>query len=155
MLTHALFLAALAGVASAANWAVLICGSNGFDNYRHHSDSACATAPQHALIFFTARRACCINHYRCAVCHAYHILIKSGVPASNIITFLYDDVANDPQNPFPGKIFNKPTAVCALRVCVCVCVCVSLCVCVCVCVCVSVCVFVCVCVCVMECVRMP
>lgn len=26
-----------------------------------------------------------------------------------IITLLYDDVANDPANPFPGKLFNKPT----------------------------------------------
>jgi legumain len=32
------------------------------------------------------------------------------MPASNIITFYYNDVANDPQNPFPGKIFNAPTA---------------------------------------------
>jgi legumain len=23
---------------------------------------------------------------------------------------IYDDIANDPQNPFPGKLFNKPTA---------------------------------------------
>jgi legumain len=33
---------------------------------------------------------------------------KNGIPESNIITMAYDDVANDPENPFPGKIFNKP-----------------------------------------------
>jgi len=49
-------------------------------NYRHHAD----------------------------VCHAYHILIKRGIPADNIITMYYDDVANSKQNPFPGKIFNQP-----------------------------------------------
>ena len=27
-------------VASAANWAVLVCGSNHFYNYRHHADIA-------------------------------------------------------------------------------------------------------------------
>lgn len=29
--------------------------------------------------------------------------------AENIIVFSYDDVATDSQNPFPGKLFNKPT----------------------------------------------
>lgn len=33
---------------------------------------------------------------------------KNGIPESNIITMIYDDVANDPENPFPGKLFNKP-----------------------------------------------
>jgi legumain len=35
---------------------------------------------------------------------------KNGIPASNIIHLAYDDIANSSQNPFPGKIFNKPTA---------------------------------------------
>jgi legumain len=33
---------------------------------------------------------------------------KNGIPEENIITMSYDDVANDPENPFPGKLFNKP-----------------------------------------------
>uniref|UniRef100_T1K520 legumain n=1 Tax=Tetranychus urticae TaxID=32264 RepID=T1K520_TETUR len=60
--------------------AVLVAGSNGFDNYRHQAD----------------------------VCHAYHVLRNHGVPAENIIVMMYDDIANDPENPYPGKIFNAP-----------------------------------------------
>lgn len=75
-----LALCVLLGTASAANWAVLVAGSNGYYNYRHQAD----------------------------ICHAYQALIKGGIPASNIIVFAYDDIANNPQNPIPGKLFNKP-----------------------------------------------
>jgi len=34
---------------------------------------------------------------------------KNGIPNERIIVMIYDDIANDPQNPFPGKLFNKPT----------------------------------------------
>jgi len=71
----------IAGV-SAAEWAVLIAGSSGYDNYRHQAD----------------------------VAHAYQIVKKHGIPESNIITLMVDDVANDDENPFPGKLFNRPTA---------------------------------------------
>jgi legumain len=43
------------------------------------------------------------------VCHAFHILKGNGVPEGNIITLLFDDVAGDPDNPFPNTLFNKPT----------------------------------------------
>jgi len=66
--------------AQAAQYAVLVAGSNGYYNYRHQAD----------------------------VFHAYQILIKTGIPAENIITMAYDDIANDPENPFPGQVFNKP-----------------------------------------------
>jgi legumain len=33
---------------------------------------------------------------------------KNGIPESNIIVFAYDDIANNIQNPIPGKIYNKP-----------------------------------------------
>lgn len=62
------------------HWAVLVAGSNGFWNYRHQSD----------------------------IFHAYHILVENGIPRENIIVLAYDDIANDNENPFPGKIFNKP-----------------------------------------------
>lgn len=67
-------------VQSADHWAVLVAGSNGFWNYRHQAD----------------------------ICHAYQILRKNGIPESNIITLAYDDIANNPENPIPGKLFNKP-----------------------------------------------
>jgi legumain len=63
-----------------SHYAVLVAGSNGFWNYRHQSD----------------------------IFHAYHILVDNGIPKENIIVFAYDDIANDSENPFPGKVFNKP-----------------------------------------------
>ena len=66
--------------ANSDHWAVLVAGSNGFWNYRHQAD----------------------------ICHSYQILKKNGIPESNIIVMSYDDVANDPENPIPGKLFNKP-----------------------------------------------
>ncbi|CAF1648978.1 unnamed protein product [Adineta ricciae] len=65
---------------SAANWAVLVAGSNGWYNYRHQSD----------------------------VCHAYQILHKNGIPDSNIIVMMYDDLAKNSQNPTKGIIINHP-----------------------------------------------
>ena len=67
--------------AQAANWAVLVAGSNGFWNYRHQAD----------------------------VCHAYQIVKANGIPEENIIVMAYDDIANSPSNPFPGQIFNQPS----------------------------------------------
>jgi len=64
-----------------ANYAVIVAGSNGYWNYRHQAD----------------------------VFHAYHILLKNGMPKENIILFAYDDVANNSNNPFPGQVFNKPS----------------------------------------------
>ncbi|KAF4650945.1 hypothetical protein FOL47_000767, partial [Perkinsus chesapeaki] len=65
----------------ARHWAVLIAGSNGFYNYRHQAD----------------------------ICHAYQVLRRNGIPEEHIITLSYNDVINDPENPYPGKLFNKPT----------------------------------------------
>uniref|UniRef100_F1L5J4 legumain n=1 Tax=Ascaris suum TaxID=6253 RepID=F1L5J4_ASCSU len=61
-------------------WALLVAGSNTWQNYRHQAD----------------------------VCHAYHILRNHGVPEQRIITMMYDDIANNSQNRYPGKIFNRP-----------------------------------------------
>ncbi|CAD5213985.1 unnamed protein product [Bursaphelenchus okinawaensis] len=60
-------------------YALLISGSNTWDNYRHQAD----------------------------VCHAYQILKAEGVDPNNIITMLYDDIAFNRLNPFPGQIFNN------------------------------------------------
>ncbi|CAI0441450.1 unnamed protein product [Linum tenue] len=61
-------------------WAVLIAGSNGYWNYRHQAD----------------------------VCHAYQLLKKGGLKDENIIVFMYDDIANNEENPRPGVIINSP-----------------------------------------------
>lgn len=70
------------GVSYAADWAVLLAGSRTYGNYRHQSDT----------------------------CHSYKIVNKFGIPDDHVIVMQYDDIANDPQNPYPGQIFNKPTA---------------------------------------------
>jgi legumain len=72
------------GVTSAAatsHYAVLVAGSSGYSNYRHQAD----------------------------VCHAYQVVRSKGIPAENIVVMAYDDIANNPSNPFPGQLFNKPT----------------------------------------------
>uniref|UniRef100_A0A1I8AKU8 legumain n=1 Tax=Steinernema glaseri TaxID=37863 RepID=A0A1I8AKU8_9BILA len=61
-------------------WALLVAGSNGWYNYRHQAD----------------------------VCHSYHVLLNHGIHPDRIITMMYDDIANNHDNPFPGQLFNSP-----------------------------------------------
>ena len=76
-----LALITLLGFAAASDhWAVIVAGSNGWWNYRHQADA----------------------------CHAYQIVKNNGIPESNIIMMAYDDIANNSENPFPGKLFNRP-----------------------------------------------
>ena len=77
----ALLLAA-APLASADTWAVVVAGSNTYGNYRHQADA----------------------------CHAYQVLVNGKVAADHIILMAYDDIASSPENPYPGQLFNKPTA---------------------------------------------
>lgn len=71
---------ASAGVSPKDTWAVIAVGSAGYMNYRHQADG----------------------------CHAYHVLVNDGVPPEQIILMMQDDVASSKENPFPGKLFNKP-----------------------------------------------
>jgi len=75
-------LASVVTAAQGAEYAVLVAGSNGFYNYRHQAD----------------------------VCHSYQVVRSKGIPAENIIVMAYDDIAGSGSNPFPGKLFNKPSA---------------------------------------------
>jgi len=76
-----LLFASVGEAAQGQNYAVLVAGSNGYYNYRHQSD----------------------------ICHAFHVLTDKGqIPAENIIVFMYDDIANNPSNPFPGTLINHP-----------------------------------------------
>uniref|UniRef100_A0A0E0L9C2 Legumain prodomain domain-containing protein n=1 Tax=Oryza punctata TaxID=4537 RepID=A0A0E0L9C2_ORYPU len=61
-------------------WALLIAGSNGYNNYRHQAD----------------------------VCHAYQIMKKGGLKDQNIVVMMYDDIAYNPDNPNKGVIINQP-----------------------------------------------
>jgi len=68
-------------VVTAKDWAVIVAGSKSYGNYRHQSDA----------------------------CHAYHVCHDFGIPDERIIMMFYDDIAHDSHNPYPGKVFNKPT----------------------------------------------
>ncbi|KAL0487519.1 GPI-anchor transamidase subunit K [Acrasis kona] len=61
------------------NWAVLVCTSRFWFNYRHIANT---------LSF-------------------YHIVKKLGIPDSNIILMLADDVACNARNSYPAQIFNN------------------------------------------------
>lgn len=75
-----LFVISLLGSALADNWAVLVAGSYGYDNYRHQSD----------------------------IFHTYKILTANNFDPDKIIVMAYDDIANSPSNPFPGHVYNRP-----------------------------------------------
>ncbi|KAH0793186.1 Clan CD, family C13, asparaginyl endopeptidase-like cysteine peptidase [Histomonas meleagridis] len=61
-----------------ANYAVLIAGSKGYENYRHQSD----------------------------IFQAYQLLRERGFNDENIILMAYDDIAENEKNMFKGTIFN-------------------------------------------------
>jgi len=66
--------------AAGVHWALIVAGSNGWDNYRHQADA----------------------------CHAYQILRKHGIPEERIVTMMYDDLAQNEENPTPGIVINHP-----------------------------------------------
>ncbi len=68
------------GTESGKNWALLAASSYGYFNYRHQAD----------------------------VCHAYQVLHAHGIPDENIVVMMYDDIAFDKNNPYPGTIYNQP-----------------------------------------------
>lgn len=71
---------AVISVDARKNWALLIAGSAGYDNYRHQAD----------------------------ICHAYQIIHKAGIPDEQVVVMMYDDIAESKENPYKGNIINKP-----------------------------------------------
>jgi legumain len=65
----------------AANWGLLIAGSDMYSNYRHQAD----------------------------IGHAYRILRNGGIPAERIVVMAENDVPKSSSNPFPGEMYNWPT----------------------------------------------
>ncbi|ORY02400.1 hypothetical protein K493DRAFT_208237 [Basidiobolus meristosporus CBS 931.73] len=61
------------------NWAVLVCTSRFWFNYRHIANTL----------------------------SMYRTVKRLGIPDSNIILMLADDVACNPRNTFPGTVFNN------------------------------------------------
>ena len=62
------------------HWVVIVAGSNGWYNYRHQADA----------------------------CHAYQIVHRNGIPDEQIVVMMYDDIADNDENPTPGIIINRP-----------------------------------------------
>lgn len=42
------------------------------------------------------------------VCHAYQLLKRDGLKDENIVVMMYDDIADNEENPYPGTIINHP-----------------------------------------------
>jgi hypothetical protein len=63
-----------------SHWALLVAGSSGWYNYRHQAD----------------------------VFHAYQVLLAGGYRQDHIVVMAADDIAQDSENPMPGKVFNMP-----------------------------------------------
>ncbi|EMP39868.1 Legumain [Chelonia mydas] len=42
------------------------------------------------------------------VCHAYQIVHRNGIPDEQIIVMMYDDIAENEENPTKGIIINRP-----------------------------------------------
>ncbi|GIX68903.1 legumain [Caerostris extrusa] len=61
-------------------WAVLVAGSDTWDNYRHQAD----------------------------ICHSYQIMKNHGIPDERIIVLMKDDIAHNEENPTPGIVINHP-----------------------------------------------
>ncbi|KAK8767489.1 hypothetical protein V5799_005732, partial [Amblyomma americanum] len=61
-------------------WAILVAGSKTYANYRHQAD----------------------------ICHAYQLLRDRGMRDERIVVMMYDDIANNTENPTPGVILNHP-----------------------------------------------
>ncbi|XP_005986660.1 legumain [Latimeria chalumnae] len=62
------------------HWVLIVAGSSGWYNYRHQAD----------------------------VCHAYQIAHRNGVPDEQIVVMMYDDIAENDENPTKGIIINRP-----------------------------------------------
>lgn len=63
------------------NWAVLVCTSRYWFNYRHVANTL----------------------------SVYHSVKRLGIPDSHIILMLSDDMALNPRNPYPGAIYGDTT----------------------------------------------
>ncbi|XP_051958643.1 legumain-like [Xyrauchen texanus] len=61
-------------------WVLLVSGSRGWENYRHQAN----------------------------VCHAYQMMRQNGIPNEQIVVMMYDDIAYNKKNPYPGEIINEP-----------------------------------------------
>ncbi|KAG7324763.1 hypothetical protein KOW79_011079 [Hemibagrus wyckioides] len=70
----------MGGSYSRRQWVLLAAGSKGWENYRHQAN----------------------------VCHAYQVAQQNGIPDEQIIVMMYDDIADNEENPVCGNIISVP-----------------------------------------------
>ncbi|KTG07399.1 hypothetical protein cypCar_00043162, partial [Cyprinus carpio] len=63
---------------SGKKWVLLVAGSKNWENYQHQAN----------------------------VCSLYQIIRKHGIPDEHIVLMMYDDIANNPENPTKGTIVS-------------------------------------------------
>ncbi|XP_046709182.1 legumain-like [Silurus meridionalis] len=68
----------MGGSCSRRQWVLLVSGSKGWENYRHQAN----------------------------VCHAYQVARQNGVPEEQMVVMMYDDIADNTENPTYGNIIN-------------------------------------------------
>uniref|UniRef100_A0A674GZX3 Legumain n=1 Tax=Taeniopygia guttata TaxID=59729 RepID=A0A674GZX3_TAEGU len=69
------------------HWVVIVAGSNGWYNYRHQAD----------------------------VCHAYQIVHRNGIPDKQIIVMMYDDIADNEDQPKALSSIDLMAQMCMLE----------------------------------------
>ncbi|XP_037399883.1 legumain-like [Pygocentrus nattereri] len=42
------------------------------------------------------------------ICHAYQLVHRNGIPDEQTVVMMYDDIADNEQNPYKGNIINQP-----------------------------------------------
>ncbi|KAJ7451068.1 peptidase C13 family-domain-containing protein [Mycena latifolia] len=85
------------------NWAVLVCASRYWFNYRHMANALgmCVSPPSLSTTFVDR----CVNYL---MGPRYRTVKRLGIPDSNIILMLADDVACNARNKFPGSVYAEP-----------------------------------------------
>ena len=98
------------------NWAVLVCASRYWFNYRvrHRHSFWCVTQPLETLSTWQMHSECTCNALTLSQARAYNVfpryrtVKRLGIPDSNIILMLADDASCNLRNKFPGSVYANP-----------------------------------------------
>ncbi|KAF4618238.1 hypothetical protein D9613_011613 [Agrocybe pediades] len=81
------------------NWAVLVCSSRYWFNYRHMANALGMFVPSWRYRHFVTNLLCKPR---------YRTVKRLGIPDSNIILMLADDASCNSRNKFPGSVYANP-----------------------------------------------
>lgn len=110
------FFSATGSASHTNNWAVLVCASRYWFNYRvsalpfHLLDCVANLWPvsahgQYAWDVRSYHSACCQSRVAQSITYRYRTVKRLGVPDSNIILMLADDMACNTRNKAPGSVY--------------------------------------------------